>query len=149
MNVSLLKVITMLSCFIGAVCGFIALLPYIGGFAFFTLMCLASVIVMIFLMKLRVLNLESVPESITIGGIIGFVSYLAFSIIYIPCTVILIRFFKYATNYGIALTLGHSNLFVIITISLFLAILSATINAFTGFLIYYIAETFKNMSNRG
>lgn len=148
MNVSLLKVITILSIFIGIICGFVALLPYIGGLAFFTTLCLSSVIVIILLMNTGILKLETMPESFTIGAIIGFISYLAFSIVYIPLVILMIRVFHYATNYGISIILGHSNLFVILILSVFMAVISATINAFTAFLIYYITEVFKNMNNR-
>lgn len=148
MNISLIKVISILSCFLGVICAFVSLLPYISGFAFFVLMCLASVIVILLLMHLNILKLESVPESITIGGLIGFISYFAFSVIYIPMVIILIKFFQYSTNYGVSLALGHSNLFVILTVSIFLAVLSATINAFTGFLVYYISEVLKNLNSR-
>lgn len=148
MNTSLLKVISILSSLIGVVCGFVALLPFIGGIAFFIMMCLSSVIVIFMLMNAKVLQFDSVPECLTIGGISGFISYIAFSIVYIPLTIIMIRGFKYAANYGIALILGHSNLFVIIVLSLFMAIIAASINAFTAFIIYYITETLKNMNNK-
>ena len=148
MNVSLLKVITILSCIIGIICGFVALLPYLGGFAFFTTVCLSSLIVIILLMRSGVLKLDTIPESLTIGAIIGFISYLAFSIIYIPLVILMIRVFHYATNYGISIILGHANLFVILVLSIFMAVISATINAFTAFMIYYITEVFNNMNNK-
>ena len=148
MNISLIKLISILSCFIGGICGLVALLPYIGGLAFLTVMCLASIFVISFLMYNKILQIESIPESITLGGIIGFVSFIAFSIIYIPLMVIMIRGFNYSTNYGVSIFIGHANLFIIVMLVLFLAILSATINAFTGFVVYYISELLKNMNNR-
>lgn len=148
MNTSLLKVISILSGLVGVICGLVALVPFIGGIAFFIMMCLSSAIVLFLLMHAKVFQFDSVPESLTIGGIIGFVSYIAFSIVYVPITILMIRLFKYAANYGIALILGHSNLFVIIVLSLFMAVIAASINAFTSFLIYYIIETLKNINNK-
>ncbi len=148
MNISLMKLITMLSCFIGVVCAFLSLLPYIGGVVFFVLICFTAVIVISLLMKAKVLQIESVQESLAIGGICGCLSSLAFTLIYIPMVIILARVFHYFTNYGVALFFGHANLFVIIILSVFLAIISATINAFTGFGVYYLTELFKNMNNR-
>lgn len=148
MNMSLLKVISILSCFIGAVCGFLSVLPYIGSLAFLILLCFSAVIVIIFLMRVGALRLESVPESITIGGIVGFISFLVFSLIYMPLVIILVRVFHYSSNYGVAIFLRHANIFVVIVCAIFLAILSATINAFSGFLIYYITETINNLSKK-
>ena len=148
MNTSLLRLIATLSIVLGAVCGILSLLPVIGGLIFFVLMCFASVIIMIYLMRTGVLQLESTPESITIGAIIGFVAFVGFSVMYMPLVLLLMKVFGYMANYGVALSLVNANLFVIIVVSLFMAILSATINAFTGFLLFYISEIFKNMNNK-
>ena len=148
MNTSLLKLISTLSLVLGVICGILSILPFIGGIVFFVLMCLASVIIIIFLMNRNFLQLESVPESITIGAIIGFISFIGFSIIYLPLVVILMKAFNYYANYGVALSLNNANLFVILVVSLFMAILCATINAFTGFIIFYVTEILKNMNNR-
>ena len=146
MNTSLLKLILILSCFLGAICGFLSLLPFLGGLIFFILLSLSSVIVIIFLMRSNLLQLESIPESITIGSIIGFVSFIAFSIVYMPLVIILMKAFKNYTNYGVALSLSNANLFIIIVVSIFMAVLCATINAFSAFLLYYITEVFKNIN---
>ena len=141
MNVSLLKVITMLSCFIGIVCGLVALI------AFGNLIRPEGIIIVLTLMKLNVLKLESIPESLAIGGIIGFLSYIAFSIVYVPFAILLIRVFKYSSNYGVSLMLGHSNLFVILMISVFLAAFCATVNGITSLCIYYIGKFIENLNN--
>ncbi len=148
MNMSLLKLISILSCFIGFVCGILSVLPYIGSLAFLILLCFSSVIVIMFLMRTGVLRLESVPESITIGGIVGFISFLAFSLVYMPLIILLVRVFHYSSNYGVAIFLGHANVFIITVCAIFLGILSATVNAFSGFLIYYITETINNLSKK-
>lgn len=148
MNISLFRLIAIMSGFIGLVCGFLSLLPYLDGIAFFVLICFAAVIVMGLLMKSTILRIESTAEGITIGAIIGFISYIAFSIIYLPLIIISARVFHYSPNYSIAIFASHANLFILLVISVFIAIVSATINAFTGFLVYYITELFKNMNNR-
>ena len=147
MNISLLKVITTLSCFIGIICGFVALLPYLNGLAFFALICLTAILIITILMKLNVLKLESISESLTIGGIIGFISYIAFSIVYVPIAILLIRVFKYSSNYGVSLLLGHSNIFVIIMISIFMAAFSATVNGIASLCIYYFNKFLENLNN--
>ncbi len=148
MNISLIKLIVMFSAFIGVVAGFLSVIPFIGGWIFFILMCLSAVIEMGFLIKIKVLPLDSVQESATIGGLIGFISFIAFSIVYMPLVLILLKVFKYYTNYGVALALNNSSFWIIIFVSLFMAILSATINAFTGFLTYYVSELIKNIQTK-
>ncbi len=148
MNLSLIKLIAMMSGFIGIILGFLTAVPYIGGFAFLVLICFSAIIELTILMKLGLLELESVQESSVIGAIIGFISFIAFSIIYMPLVIILLKVFKYHTNYGVSLALTNSNFWIILLISLFLAIFSATINAFTGFLTFYIRELIKDIKNK-
>lgn len=147
MNVSLLKVITMLSCLIGFSCGLIGLLPYLNGLAIFVVIFLSSILVILTLMKLNVLRLDSIAESLTIGGIIGFISGMAFLIVYVPLAVILIRVFKYAANYGVSLALVHSNLFLIIVMSIFLAAFVATVNGLTSLGLFYLCRFMDNLNN--
>lgn len=148
MNISLIKLLAMMSIFIGVLCGFLTALPFIGGWVFFILICGSAIIEMGMLMKIGVLTLDSIHESAAIGGIIGFLSFIAFSIVYMPLALILLKVFNYHTNYGVALALNNSNLWIIIFVSLFLAVLSATVNAFTGFLTYYVSELIKDLNKR-
>ncbi len=148
MNISLIKLITLMSIFIGIIAGFLTLVPFIGGWVFFILICFAAVIEMGFLLKAGLLKLDSAPESAIIGSIIGFLSFIGFSIIYMPLVIILLKIFKYYVNYGVALALNNSSLWIIILVTLFMGILSATINAFTGFLTYYVSGFIENMQNK-
>lgn len=145
MDKSLLKLILFISIFIGVLAGVLTAVPYIGELAFWILLSLSAVIEMAFLIKVGVLELQSVRESVTIGGIIGFVSFMAFSVVYMPIVLILLKLFKFYTNYGVAVMLGAANIGIIILLAVFMAILSATINAFTGFLTYYVYEFIKTL----
>lgn len=145
MDKSLLKIIILISAFIGVVCGLLTAVPFIGPVAFFTLLCLSSVIVMVFLMKAKVLELYTVQESVTIGGIIGFVSFMIFCIVYFPLVIILYKVFHFSSNEGVALFLNAANFWIMLIFSIFMAVLSATVNAFTGFLTFYIKEFLKTL----
>lgn len=145
MDISLLKLILFISMFIGLLAGILTAVPYIGEVVFWVLLCLSAVIEMVFLLRTGLLELESVQESVTIGGLIGFVSFMAFSAVYVPIVIALLKFFKYYTNYGVAVMLGAANFWIILLLVLFMAVLSATINAFTGFLTYYISEFVKTL----
>lgn len=145
MDKSLLKLILLISAFIGGLGAVLTFIPFVGQVAFWILLCFASVIVMVFLMKTGLLELYTVQESVTIGAIVGFVSFMVFCIIYVPVVIILLKFFNYYSNYGVAVMLQAASFWIIFILSLFMAILSATINAFTGFLTFYSNEFMKTL----
>lgn len=139
----LLKRISILSAFFGFMTGLITLLPFVGIYSFVFLICFISPLVIWILIKYNCLTLTSAKHSIIIGAISGFLSYLAFSIIYIPISVLLIKFLNLSANYGIAIMLSNANFFILIVLSLFMGVLGATINAFSGFLTFCIIELLK------
>lgn len=145
MDKSLLKLILLISAFIGGLGAVLTFIPFVGQVAFWILLCFASVIVMVFLMKTGLLELYTVQESVTIGAIVGFVSFMVFCIIYVPVVIILLKFFNYYSNYGVAVMLQAASFWIIFILSVFMAILSATINAFTGFLTFYSNEFMKTL----
>lgn len=137
MNTLLLKQISILSLFLGGALGIVTLIPFIGEIAFWLLMCLSSTAVMLFMIHLEMLDIQTVQESAILGAIIGFVSFVGFSIFYIPITVILAKVFQLYTNYGIAISLSNASFGLIIVLVIFMGILCATVNAFSGFLTFY------------
>lgn len=144
-NYVLLRQISVLSLFFGALLGAVTLIPYVGTVSFIFLICFISPIVIWLLIKYNCLSLSSVKDSIIVGAISGFVSYLGFSIIYVPVSVVLMKFFHIAANYGVGLMLENANFFILVVISLFLGVLSATVNAFTGFLTFYVIDLVNSM----
>ena len=145
MDKSLLKLIVMLSAFWGVLFGILTAIPYVGQIAFWILLCFAAVLVMTFLIRVKLLDIFTVNESVVIGGIIGFVSFMAFCIVYVPIIVILLKVFHYSDNYFLSIMLGNANIFIILLLSVFMAILSATVNGFTGFITFYVREFLKNL----
>ena len=140
-NYVLLRQISVLSIFFGALLGAITLIPYVGTLSFIFLICFISPIVIWILVKYNCLSLSSIKDS----ALAGFVSYMGFSIIYVPISVILMKFFHIAANYGVGLMLENANFFILVVISLFLGVLSATVNAFTGFLTFYVIDLVNSM----
>src|SRR5574344_350300 len=145
MNRIVLKQIIILSILFGAVLGLLTIIPFIGFFAFLILMFFGSMILMWFMTKVELLYLSEMKESIIIGAIIGFVSFLGFSVIYLPLVAILGRVFKLYMQYGISLFLGVGSFGVILMLIIFMAILCATVNAFGGFIAYYGLEFLKSL----
>lgn len=147
-NMSLLKVILLMSTMLGFVVGLLSPVPYLGALAFIVLLCFSAPIVLGMLLRIKVLRMDNISESALLGAIVGFVSFIAFSLIYMPVVMIMYKIFNYYVNFGVTLALNNSNLFVIIMISIFMGILSAITNAFSGFLTYYIAQTIENINNK-
>lgn len=144
-NYVLLRQISVLSIFFGALLGALTLIPYVGTLSFIFLICFISPIVIWILVKYNCLSLSSIKDSVIVGALAGFVSYMGFSIIYVPISVILMKFFHIAANYGVGLMLENANFFILVVISLFLGVSSATVNAFTGFLTFYVIDLVNSM----
>ena len=141
MDKSLLKLVLLISVFIGGLAGILTIVPYLGQVVFWILLCLAAVIVM----RTKLLELFTVQESVTLGAIIGFVSFMTFCVVYVPAVIILLKFFNFSSNYGVSLILSSANFWIMLVLSVFMAILSAVINAFSGFMTFYVKEFLKTL----
>ena len=148
-NFILLKQIAILSAFFGAVLGAITLIPYLGVISFVFLISLIAPLVIWLLVKYNCLSLSSIKDSVIVGAIAGFVAYLGLSIIYVPISVLLMKVFHLAANVGVGFMLGNATFFLLVVISLFMGVLGATINAFTGFLTFYVLDFINSIEKKG
>ncbi|MBQ8168575.1 hypothetical protein IJZ97_04070 [bacterium] len=148
MNKKILKQICFLSLFLGAILGTVTVIPFIGEIAFWILMCLAAVIVILFMTKKEMLEVKSVQESAVLGAIIGFIAFIGFSIFYIPIIVMLAKIFQIYPNYGVSMALSNSSLGLLVILVIFMGVLAATINAFSGFLTYYGIDLYKMLNSK-
>ena len=133
-NFILLKQIAILSAFFGAVLGTLTLIPYLGVISFVFLICFISP--------------SSIKDSVITGAISGFVAYMGFSIIYVPISVILMKLFHISANIGVGYMLGNASFFLLLVLSLFMGVLGATVNAFTGFLTFYVLDFINSIEKR-
>ncbi len=148
MNKTILKQAAFLSIFLGAALGIITVIPFLGDIAFWILMCLSAAAVILFMTKLEMLSVKSVQESAVLGAIIGFISFIGFSVLYIPLIIALAKFFQIYPNYGVSMALSNASLGLIIVLVIFMAVLCATINAFSGFLTYYGMDFFRILNEK-
>ncbi len=146
MNKSILKIIMLLSVFLGIVGGLLTIVPFVGEFVFWILITAAAVVVILFMTKMKILEIATVRQSVVIGALIGFVSFLAFSVVYIPVVIVLAKLLNYIPNPGVVMFLSHSSFGLTIMLSVFMGVLSATLNAFSGFLTYYLVEFNKSLN---
>ncbi len=147
MNTTILKQSGLLSIILGSALGILTTIPFIGHIFFIILMCLASVLILIFLFKTNDFKILSTQISIILGAYIGFISAIFFAIFYLSITMILSIFFQIYTNYGISTAIGNSSFGIIFLFVIFMAVLSATVNAFSGFLTYYGIELYHSLKN--
>ncbi len=147
-NFILLKQIAILSAFFGAVLGALTLIPYLGVISFVFLICFISPLVIWILVKYNCLSLSSIKDSVITGAISGFIAYMGFSIIYVPISVILMKLFHISANIGVGYMLGNASFFLLLILSLFMGVLGATINAFTGFLTFYVLDFINSIEKR-
>ena len=147
MNKLLLQQITFFSSVLGGLLALVTLIPFIGQIGFFLLMCCASVFVILFMMRLELIEFYEIKESVLVGALIGAISYIAFSVVYIPVVIILMKFFGLYTNYGVSLILSSASFWILVVLTAFMTVLSATVNAFSAFLTFYINEVIKSMNH--
>lgn len=137
MNILLLKQISILSLIAGAALGAITIVPFIGGIAFIFLMMCVGAALIIYLKKMTLVGYLELKDGALYGGIAGFVSFLGFSLVYFPLAAILGLIFKNTQYSLVTFSLG-SGFFVIVLLSVFVAILSAVVNSFSGLAAAYI-----------
>lgn len=137
MNELLMKRIAFLSAILGLIAGVITVIPFISSLSFLALMVFAAVIVIIYMKKKNFIGYIEPKEGSIYGAIIGFISFIGFCVSFLPLATIIGLIYKGSFYLGISLIV-RSGIFVIILMVLFVAMLSALINAFSGLVTAYI-----------
>lgn len=141
MNLLLLKQLSILSLFAGAILGFVTVIPYLSMFSFLILILCLSAFILAYLKQNDLIGIISIREGCIFGAVIGFVSFIAFSIVYTPISMLLgwlipsytqgfLRFFL--TSFG--------SFVVMILLMILMAGISALFNGFAGLVTAYIYE---------
>lgn len=143
MNPLLIKQIAILSAILGGILGGLTLIPFVQNFSFMTLILLVAAIVIVYMKKNDLIGIIDVKEGALLGGIAGFVSFLAFSVVFMPLVMLLgwlLSLLKVNYNtFGISIFI-QTGPFVLIMLVVFLGLLSALMNAFTGLVTAYVYE---------
>ena len=146
MNLLLLKQLAILSAFAGAILGFITIIPYISALSFSILIFFLSAFILVYLKQNDLIGIISVREGCIFGAVIGFISFIAFSIVYSPISMLLgwlipaytqgfLRFFM--TSFG--------SVVVMILLMILMAGISALFNGFTGLVTAWVYELITGM----
>jgi len=144
MNKTSLKLLIIVSLILGIILGILAPIPYIGMIMLIILLLFAAPIVIIFLIMAGKLNLTSVTDSIITGSVIGFATNLTFCWNYTLIIFLLYTFAKYTPNFFLSAMITNSPAWLLLTFIIFIGILCAVTNAFTGFATYYIIEFIRD-----
>jgi len=139
MNPQIVKQTSILSAILGAILGVLTLIPFIRNFSFTLLMLAVATVVIIYMKRKDLIGIIDIKEGAVLGAIIGFVSFIAFSLIFVVPAAILGSFFPsyYMSWLGFLL---KTSVFVFIMIVFFLSVLSALMNSFAGLATVYMYE---------
>lgn len=142
-----LKQILILSALFGVALAFFALLPVIVKFAVFLLMTCVSLPVIILLKRAGALQIFTVKDSLIVGALCGFISYIVFSIIYLPLVYLISTVFAVGYLGGFVLMLKLSNFGLILMFTIFISIVSVLFNSFTSLVYFYISNSIGNFKD--
>lgn len=133
----LFKQTAVLSGLLGLVLGVLTVIPFICNLSFFALFILAAPIIMVYMKRMQMMGILDIKQGAMYGAVIGFLSFIGFSISFIPLAGIIGLIYKGSFYLGISLLL-RSGFFVMITLIFFVALLSAIMNSFSGLVTMYL-----------
>lgn len=140
------KKLFVFSLIFGAVSGLAAIVPILGAVIFLMIIFCSSFIIMTFMKRLGYLFCPNEQTGLLYGSIAGFAAFLGFAVMFLPCSFILSLIFKesYYTGIGMILKSGFT---LSVMLILFIGILCAMMNAFSGLASIYFSMQILNRKN--
>lgn len=147
MNLLLLKQLSILSAIAGVIFGLVTVIPYVSFFSFLILITCLSAFLLAYLKQNDLIGIISIKEGCIFGAVIGFVSFLAFSVAFAPISMLLgslipsytqgfLRFF---------ISAGFGSFIVMLLLIVLMAGISALFNGFAGLVTAYVYELITGM----
>ena len=87
-NILLLKQIAILSAIAGGALAVVSIIPYINVFSFTILMLFLSGGVLYYMKRNNMIGIFDLREGSIFGAVVGFVSFIAFSVVFVPLDII-------------------------------------------------------------
>jgi len=137
----MIKKLIIASIISGLILSLLALIPFVVKIAVLILITCVSVFVIIYLQRQGLLQTFNAKDSMTLGAVIGFVSFIAFSAVYIPLVYLISLKFSITYLGGFVLMLKLSNFLLMSMFVLFASTVSVIFNAFFAFLWYGVYTT--------
>lgn len=154
-NVLLLKQIAILSAIAGGALAVVSIIPYINIFLFTILMIFLSGGVLYYMKKNNMIGIFDLREGSIFGAVVGFVSFIAFSVVFIPLDILLslltkgfhalLNFIPVHTSFLLYFFNNFGGFIVLIMLIIFVGLLSALMNAFTGLVTAYVYEALSGI----
>ncbi|MGN1125105.1 MAG: hypothetical protein ACI4SM_02850 [Candidatus Gastranaerophilaceae bacterium] len=142
-NELLLKQVAILSAIAGAGLGLLSLIPFINIFSITILVICLAAGILVYMKRENLIGIFDMREGAILGSVVGFVSFIGASVVYIPINLVLGLipipllqshfFFKYFFN-------SFGSFVVLVMLIFFVALLSALMNAFAGLATSYVYE---------
>ncbi len=140
-NELLLKQIAILSAIAGAVLGVLTIIPYINIFSLSILIICLAAFVLVYMKRENLIGIFDMREGAILGAVVGFVSFIAASIVYVPCDIILGLIPPFRAHFVMRFFFNSFGSFVVMNMLIFfVALLSALMNAFAGLATSYVYE---------
>ena len=139
-----IKNLIILSLIAGFILGVVSIIPFLGVLSLFLLMLGVAPLVILLLIMAGKFDLTTVKDSIIAGAVTGFSANLTFAAAFSIITVILYLITGYNANIFLRAVIMQSPLWLLIVCIIFIGVVTATTNAFTGFLTYYMINFIRD-----
>ena len=141
MNLIILKQLAILSVFAGIALGLITVIPYISFISFMILLLFLSAFIIVYLKQNDLIGIINIREGCIYGAVIGFVSFIAFSVVYTPISMLLGWLIPSYTQGFLRFFLNSFGSFIVMFLLMILmAGISALFNGFTGLVTAWVYE---------
>lgn len=141
MNIIILKQLAILSAFAGIMLGLVTIIPYVSFISFMILLLFLSAFVLVYLKQNDLIGIINTREGCIYGAIIGFVSFIAFSVVYAPISMLLGWLIPSYTQGFLRFFLNSfGSLIVMFLLMILMAGISALFNGFTGLVTAWVYE---------
>ncbi|OLA93925.1 MAG: hypothetical protein BHW64_05805 [Candidatus Melainabacteria bacterium LEY3_CP_29_8] len=138
MELVVLKRMVIISSILGGILGVVTVIPIINVLSFFAILFLSAPIVIMYMTKYNMMGVLDLKQSLIYGAIIGFISFLGFSITFVPLATIIGLIYKSSFYLGVSM-LFREGFFVMLLMVFFVALLGgALMNSFSSLLYYQI-----------
>ena len=154
-NILLLKQIAILSAIAGGALAVVSIIPYINVFSFTILMLFLRGGVLYYMKRNNMIGIFDLREGSIFGAVVGFVSFIAFSVVFVPLDIILslltkgfhalLSFIPVHTSFLLYFFNNFGGFIVLIMLIIFVGLLSALMNAFTGLVTAYVYEALSGI----
>lgn len=143
MNLLLLKQISVLSLILGAILGLITVIPYLGIISFLACVFLSGSGVLFYMQKLELIGELDTKSWAVYGSISGFISFIGFSIAFVPLATIIGLIAKTSYYLGISV-MFKMGFFILLLMIVFVAIIAALMNGFGAMTTSYVMNLYNS-----